>query len=536
MFLLPFFLYAETHYRFKYFFSLYNNSEPEIIADGPHRLDPDKPYPVLILIKDADIYPVQLMSITVTISHNARQEYTHTFEFSPALMIRSHFWWKILDLNFTGNLASKYGMMHVDVEIVTKQKGKIKITHNNNHRFTSKPPLKFYRSKTYLPSVNGWIYGDTHTHSTYTEDQVEFGSPVAAAPHLCRSMGLSFVGVTDHSYDLDDSADNYLINDPEIPKWKEYQNEIDQVNAREKDFAVIRGEEVSCTNSENYNVHFLLFGNRRFFHGSGDGAEKWFTTESEFTIGEILSQKENNVVAYAAHPTEDVSSLQKVLLKRDEWSLKDMSEKELSGIQILNGSRSDGFYRGMDVWKWMLNRGEKKFILAGNDAHGNFNRFVQIGIPMVMFRENEAQLFGKMKTAALVSALTESDLIDAMGKGRTVITNGPLLTIEMETDSPDVGRIGETVSGKKFVVKFHGETTDEFGTFTHIKIFIGIIGKGERILFEIRQFRNPYSIHQISDWHQAEFFSYIRAEAYTQHGHGIDRDGFCYTNPIWIQP
>ena len=536
MFLFPFFLYAETHYRFKYFFSLYKNSEPEIIADAPHRLDPDKPYPILILIKDADKYPVDLVSITITVTHNARKEYSHTFEFSPILKINTHLWWKILDLNFTGNLASLFGMMNVDVEITTKQNGKIKITRNNNHRFTSKPPLKFYRSKTHLPSINGWIFGDTHTHSTYTEDQVEFGSPIAVAPHLCRSMGLSFVGVTDHSYDLDDSVDNYLLNDPNLPKWKAYQLEVDLLNAQEKDFAVLRGEEVSCTNSENNNVHFLLFGNRRFFHGSGDGAEKWFKTDSEFTIQEIIAQKEKNVVVYAAHPTEEVSFIQRLFLKRDEWSVTDMVDKGLAGIQILNGGRTDGFYRGMDIWKWMLNRGEKKFLLAGNDAHGNFNRYVQINIPMVTFRENEDQLFGKMKTAVLSPSISEADIIEAIGKGRTVVTNGPLLTIELETDSPDVGKVGETVKGKKFVVKLHGETTDEFGKFSFIKIYFGIIGKGERILFEIRQFRNPHSIHQISDWHQAEFFSYIRAEAYTQHAHGIDRDGFCYTNPIWIQP
>jgi hypothetical protein len=208
----------------------------------------------------------------------------------------------------------------------------------------------------------------------------------------------------------------------------------------------------------------------------------------------------------------------------------------LSGVQILNGERSDGFYRGMDVWKWLLNRGEKKFLLAGNDAHGNYNRYVQISIPMLAFHEKETQILGKMKTAVRTHAVTESAIIDALSKGRSVITNGPIVTIELETEPPDIAVIGETVKGNKFVVKLHGETTDEFGHFSSIVIYYGIIGKGEHKLFEIKQFNNPTSIHQISNWHQAEFFSYIRAEAFTHNGHGIDRDGFCYTNPIWIQP
>jgi hypothetical protein len=533
----PFILsYAETHYRFKYFFSLYKKSEPEIIADAPHRVDPDKPYPVMILIKDADQYPVELCSLKMTLYHNAGKVHTQSFSFPTPIAIRSHYYYKIIDIHFNGPLSSLYGHMTMDVEMTILHNGRTKVVRNNNHRFTSKVPLKFYRSRTKLPSLIGWIYGDAHTHSTYTDDQVEFGSPISAAPHLCRAMGISFFGVMDHSYDLDDRVDNYLLNDPELPKWKAMQREIDDVNGREREFAVLRGEEVSCTNSDRNNVHFLLFGNRRFFHGSGDGGEKWFRTKSEFTIREILEQKEKNVVAFASHPTEEVPYLQRLLLRRDEWNVNDMTETHLAGIQILNGEYSEGFLRGLDIWKWMLKRGDRKFLLAGNDAHGNFNRFVQISIPMLSFREKETQIFGQMKSAVQTNFISEPSIIEAMGKGRVVITNGPMVTISVETDSPDVGTVGETVVGSRYVVKVQGRTTDEFGTFRSIIVFVGVIGRTERKLFEITEFTDPYSIHRISDWNEAEFFSYIRAEATTTNAHGLDRDGFCFTNPIWIQP
>jgi len=536
MLLFPFLLYAETHYRFKYFFSLYKKSEPEIIADAPHRVDPDKSYPIMILVKDAHLYPVELRSVKVTLTHNAKKVYTHTFEFSPGISLSAHYWHKIIEIPFSGSLSSCFGLMYGDVEIVTIQNGTLRVTRNNNHRFTSKVPLKFFRSKTHLPAINNWIYGDAHTHSTFTDDQVEFGSPISAAPKLCRAMGLSFFGVTDHSYDLDDRIDNYLVNDHELPKWKKLQFEIDKLNSHENDFAILRGEEVSCSNCDNSNVHFLLFGNRKFFHGTGDGGEKWFKTQSEYTIQEILAAKEKNVITYASHPTEEVPFLQRMLLRRGEWAVSDMAEKELNGIQILNGETGEGFFRGMEIWKWMLKRGEKKFLLAGNDAHGNFNRFVQIRIPMLSFIEKESQIFGKMKTAVFTSEISETAIIDAIGKGRTVVTNGPLLTIEIETDTPDIGKVGETVIGNAFVVKLQAATTDEFGKFSSIKIFYGVIGKNEQKLFEIKEFNNPYSIHTISNWHRAENFSYIRAELFTHNAHGIDREGFCYTNPIWIQP
>lgn len=532
----PVFLYAETHYRFKYFFSLYKKSEPEIIADGPYRLDPETPYPILVLIKDAHHYPVELVEIRITLYNNAQKVQTLNFGYPAGTMINEHYWYTIVEVPFTDTLSGLFGTFTADVEIVTQRNGRTFRTRNNNHRFTSKAPLTFYRSKSKLPSIPGWVYGDAHTHSTYTEDQVEFGSPITAGPKLCRAMGLSFFGVTDHSYDLDDRVDNYLLNDPSIPKWHALQDEVDEVNRTEKEFAVLRGEEVSCTNSNGNNVHYLIYGNRRFFHGSGDGGEKWFKTKSEYTIPQILEEKEDQVVTFASHPTEEVPLLQQLLLKRDEWSVSDMTLPKLHGIQILNGERSDAFLRGMDIWKWMLNRGIKKFLLAGNDAHGNFNRFVQISIPMLSFREKDSQLFGKMKSAVLCHTVTEAGILEAIAAGRSVITNGPLVTFSIETDAPDSGNVGSTVRGSRFIVKLHAHSTEEFGHFHTITVIMGIIGKGERTLYRITEFTDSLSLHTLSDWYPAEFFSYIRVEATTHGATGTDRAGFCYTNPIWIQP
>ncbi len=531
----PIFLYAETHFRFKYFFSFLKKSEPEILVDAPHRLDPDAALPIMILIKDADKYPIRFLRATVSMYQHSRRIYHRTFETQKGIDITSHYWWRIFEIEFKGELQSIVGLISADVEITFLQNGKIKSIRNNNHRTSSRSPLKFYRSQTSLPALPGWIFGDTHTHSTYTEDQVEFGSPISAGPRLCKAMGLSFFCVTDHSYDLDDRLDNYLLNDPAIPKWHQLQSEIDDVNHREKDFAVIRGEEVSCTNSDNKNVHFLLFGARKFFHGSGDSAEQWFRTQCEHTVTDLLWQKERAVAAYASHPTEEVPLLQRLLINRGEWTKKDMSREELHGIQILNGEKSENFSNGLDVWKWLLLRGEKKFILAGNDAHGNYNRFIQIGIPFFSIREKESQLFGKMKTA-VYSPVSENEIVSALQHGRCVITNGPMLVIEMETDTNNVGKIGETVRGKKYIVKVRAVTTEEFGKFKTIRIICGVIDKKERIVLEIKNFTDPFTVHCITDWETAENFSYIRAEASTKDALGIDREGFCYTNPIWIQP
>ena len=531
----PIFLYAETHYRFKYFFSFLKTSEPEILADAPYRLDPDKPLPILLLAKDAHAYPFEIISVQITVQRNAQFIHSETVQPDRPLHVENKYWWRVVEIFFKDDLSAIYGHLDVYVEIKIKQNGKIKTILNNNHRTSTKTPLKVYRSQSRLPSIPGWIFGDVHTHSTYTEDQVEFGSPIAASTVLCKAMGLSYFCVTDHSYDLDDSVHSYLENDPGVPKWKALQSEVAEVNIRTQDFAVVRGEEVSCENADGKTVHLLLLGSRKFFHGSGDGAEKWFQTKCEHTVPSVLSNKELPAAAYAGHPTEDVPFLQRLLLNRGEWTKGDMASPGLDGIQILNGELSDSFRNGLDVWKWLLLKGEKKFIAAGNDAHGNFNRFIQIGIPFFKIKEKETQLFGKMKTV-LFSSPNENAVISALKQGRSVITNGPLLVIDAETDRNGNGRIGDTVRGERFILKIKGQTSAEFGRFSSITVYIGTIGKKEKILIEQTTFADPYAIHTISEWETISAFSYIRAEGFTTDGQGTDRHGFCYTNPIWISP
>lgn len=535
MMLLPVLAYAEVHYRFKYFVSLLRMNEPEVLADAPHRLDPGAPLPVMVLIKDADRYPVEIEQMTFTLRQGGTELHTESFVPPSPIPVRSHWWWHIHALRFDGALAERFGMFDLDVTVTLLRGGQRRAVRNNNLRTTTKRPLRVYRSRTPLPSLPGWITGDVHTHSTYTEDQVEFGSPIAAAAELSAAMGLSFFCATDHSYDLDDRVDDYLQNDPAIPKWHAFQREVDEVNRRSKDVTVVRGEEVSCENGAGRSVHFLLLGTRKFFHGSGDGAEQWFRFDCEHTIASVIAGMEPGTAAYAAHPTEEAPFLQRLLLGRGEWSADDMAVPGLHGIQILNGERNRPFRNGLAVWRRFLLEGRRTFIAAGNDAHGNFNRFIQVFIPFVYIAERPHQLFGRMRT--LVRSLnTERNIVDALASGRSVITSGPALGIEVETETHGLGRIGDTVRARSIVVKTVARSTAEFGRFTSLRIVLGTVGGTERVLSEQRSFTDPFSVHTVGERVSLDAFSYIRAEAETTDGEGTDRDGFCHTNPIWITP
>lgn len=238
------------------------------------------------------------------------------------------------------------GWIECDVEMTINVYNQNRIYHNDNYRTSSRRPLRIFVSKDPLPKFKQLHFGECHSHSSFTDDQVEFGAPIETSSLLCRPLGLSFQCVTDHSYDLDDSIDNYLLHDPKLPKWHTLQQKVHTLNNRRKDFIIVRGEEVSSRNSADQNIHLLLLGNRKYFYGSGDGAEQWFKTRSEHTIQDILNNMDSSSIAFAAHPREHVSILQRLLLHRGTWNEQDLTSKKLSGIQFINGKQTDGFWEG----------------------------------------------------------------------------------------------------------------------------------------------------------------------------------------------
>lgn len=532
----PIFSYAEIHYRFKYFFSFLKTKEPEILFDAPYRIEPDSDLPLLFLIKDADLFPVQIRSVKITISNSVSALHHIEHFFNPALIINTHYWQDFFPIPFTAEIENYFGMLFIDVECEYFVNGRIKKCKNNNYRTATKNPLRVYRSKNHLPSFTGWIHGEIHSHSHYTEDQVEFGVPITAAKKLSSALGLKYFCVTDHSYDLDDSLNSYLKNDAELPKWKLFQEEVERENNTQQEPTVVRGEEVSARNSHGKNVHFLLYGSKKYFPGSGDSAEKWFRTTSELSISDIIKNSDPETVLYAGHPTEQVPFLQKIFLGRDEWHLADMSLQGLHGIQILNGEMNSTFSSGFSIWKSLLLQGKKLFLAAGNDAHGNFNRYIQLGIPFLFIHEKETQIFGRMKTVVHVKQNSENEILQALRFGKSIITNGPVVLHEIENKYQQSAEMGGMLEGKLIIVKLRGRSSEEFGEFSSLKIIKGVIEQTETVFAEITEFATPYEFHFITEWQPIESFSYIRIEASTKNGKGKDAESFCYTNPIWILP
>lgn len=528
-FMLPIILYAETHYSFKGVYSRLKKKEPEIIIDVPQRIEPNNSIPVLLLCKDAHLYPLKLKSIEFAVYKNQESIYNKQLDYNDS--IQSQFWWKIFEIELKEPIL---GNIQLDVKFQIEINGKVRSYHNDNYRISSHQPFDVYLANSELPKQNGWHFGDLHYHSSFTADQVEFGAPLEPTARLAKAMGLSFFAATDHSYDLDDFEDNPLKNDPDLKKWKTLHNEIESFNQKAKSgFAIIPGEEVSCGNAKNRNVHALVLNNEKFISGKGDSAERWLRTKPDFLIPEILEQLEDDSVAIAAHPEISPPFLQWLLIRRGKWSLNDYLHKGIIGLQVWNSRDDEYLAKGIKSWVGLLLRGERKYIFAGNDAHGNFNRFRQIGFPFWTMREHKNEIFGNARTGLyLENQLSKSEILKAIRKGRAIITNGPFAQMTLENENHQSALIGDEISGNNFSVRLSAISNVEFGELFRVKLICGNIGeKREIIVLEENKFNDHYHFEKTAFFSPPSPTGYFRMEIQSK----IEGLKKCFTNPIWFK-
>lgn len=442
-------LYAETHYRFPLFpFSRYFRREPEIIFDAPYRLQPGLPLPVTLIIKDANRFPIELEEVLIQGTGLDGGKISARFPINR--FMECQFWHTIFDFD-PGNLPP--GLILVDCALTFRINGRQKVARNDNHRGLSHSPLSVYRAEDPLPMLPGWSAGELHCHTSYGADYVEFGAPLEAIQRTAEAIGLGWTALTDHSYNLDDLPDDFLRQDPELIKWQMLWEEAERLS--KKGIALLPGEELTVRNGRGRNVHLIILGNREFLFGSGDGAEKWFRTRSELSINEALSRVSLDAFTAAAHPLVPTPRLEWLLVGRGEWSQADLAHDRLDGWQIANGSWTVDFNRGYRLWEKSLEQGKNIPIFAGNDAHGNFNRFRQVRLPMMSLHEHNQHIFGNFRTMIQPDSHHLPEIISALKNKPVVITDGPALEL--------------TIRNRNAIVNW--KTTPEYGKINSLKIF-----------------------------------------------------------------
>jgi hypothetical protein len=521
----PFFLsYAEMHYRSRFIPSLLFRGQPEIIFDTPARIEAGHPIPLVLMVKDADRFPVQLDEVIIRMAGENGLRRTYRFPYH-GMEIREPWWWDSF------NLASEQtGKATIHACAQTRIDGKRFPVTTDNYPGTSKAPLTVHISPDRLPTAEGWIHGDIHCHSAFTSDQVEFGAPLEVLSLAAICMGLDWIAVTDHSYDLDDYPDDYLAPDPGLTKWHLMREKAKLLTGSLDRFTVISGEEVTCRTGKGRNSHLLALNSGRYIPGTGDSGERGLLTHTEHSIAEAAAAcMEWGGLACAAHPLEPASPAERIFLNRGAWTSRDLDTPGITGLQIYNGARDRGFARGMREWIRLLLQGKHLYAFGGSDSHGDMNRQRAIRIPFLCLKEGEDHLFGSVRTAVFAPANSTPDIIEALRCGRALVTDGPFIDLTVDAYGW-IARPGDPVLSGRLPVRVDFLSTPEFGSLRKCRILAGEQNTGkERILSVLAKTKSPVYRHEFESMLNLENTLYVRAECETTEGK------ICFTNPIWIE-
>jgi len=516
-------LYAETHYRFRYFFSYLYKREPEIIADVPHRLEPGQILPVLIIIKDADKFPVEITSLKVFVDKIQVRIST------DVIVPEGSYFEEILEID-RSRIDS--GLHMVDIQINYLCSGKTYSCFNDNYRSTGKESFPVYFAAQKWPTPKGYISGEVHAHTSFTSDQIEFAASPKVTAKMAQAMGMHYFCATDHSYDLDDFEDDYSKNDPQLGKWNRYLKVLSNLNSEMHGFCIIPGEEVSVRNHENRNIHLLVFNPKQFFPGSGDSGDSIKKNHSELSINDVINKLDDDSIAVAAHPIDRIPVLQKRFLNRSEWQIPDILDNNLNIIQMINSNSDPHIHLAIEFWKIFLLKGKRVLGMAGNDAHGNFARYRQIKLPFLLMKESYDQLFGFWRTVLFHpdDTISVSSIIKAFRNGQFYFSNGPGVCFSAELNGLSHGMGSQIESADSIHLK--ASSNKEFGRLKRVQIYQGIIGTNhENLLFEKKVFKNEYNSKIMLNKFDKDQNSYFRAAVISENERGIFR---AFSNPVWI--
>ena len=519
-------LYAETHFRFWIPFSRYFKKEPELIFDTPWRLEPGQDLTFFLVVKDAHTYPTMLDSVEIEVYQNEKMITTQKWVLDKKVQeMQSDFEFTISKPQLPSGEITVFPRLNYSIS------GKQCQMLVDNYSQTQKDPLRITISDSCLPSLEGWLAGDTHLHTSLTNDQIEFGASLRQTRMAAKRLGLDFITATDHSYDLDDDPSDYLQNDPDLTKWHQSRKLINNMNLDSAP-TIIPGEEISVFNRRGATVHFLHYNDPIYFPGSGDSGEDWPKLSSEISIDDVLSQRSPNTISVGAHTGYRFPFLQRLLLKRGHWEDADHNNPDLDGVQILSGSPSYiAFHTSRQLWIDALLRGKKLAVYGGSDGHGNFNRNWHIKLPVWSMGTSEDQIFGQCRTLVKSDSAMVDDLTRAMKQRRTALSTGPVGDLNIISGNA-VSGVGDTVQankGDQLEVRVIGHSSTEFGEEMDFTLYLGDLYNQEETI--LSHFSEKSDMFEMSIELSASSNAYVRLEISSE---GSRWPGIYLSSPIWI--
>ncbi|GEM_PF-2873511 len=446
-----------------------------------------------------------------------------------------------------------------------------------------------------FPKIAGWYYGDTHYHTSFTDNYYEEGGTFGMISRCGMAMGLDWTATTDHA--SNNSGDQFpmgeFANDLEEDEWNPLGDSC--AYYKTDNFKIIRGEEITVKNDavipdddgpNDNTAHMLSIGNTDYIEGPV-GPDAYFEDGDHSNLKSLTSRLEllENMpqgIAIAAHPTD--TWLVPVYEDIIPWgtAMYDTGLSSFSrfvGLEFYNErnfyftDNSDyinpdvyvnpfpvwqpqadwdsNFVKGLDVWDSLLcanlNPIRKVFAYGGSDAHGDFN-YHYYGLTLLFYSSIGVtdNAFAKARTCVYCpDGMGENgeNVLDALKNGVCVVTDGPFLIFGIDADGdgsvfgPYDAIIGGTAAppsaGANPKLVCYWKSTPEFGPIEYMKLIVGTPSGTTEYTQSVNNYSGYVSIDITPYIPQGENRFYYRLEAYCPQIDGYP--GYrAITNPIWV--
>ena len=160
-------------------------------------------------------------------------------------------------------------------------------------------------------------------------------------------------------------------------------------------------------------------------------------------------------------------------------------------------------------------------LFAGDDAHGNFNRFRQVKLPMLALHERCRHLFGQMLTHIVSDAQPNAaGILQQLKQGPVCVSDGPALEVSVVRAKNGSNPLEKVKAADTGSIKVRFASTPEFGS----AIELVIVTKGAKHVLKTGQQEERIGRY-LSSWRD-EFIlptalrGYVRAELTTKDSKG----------------
>lgn len=417
--------YAEHHYRFKLPWSPIHRPRPEMIVDAPCLAVAGQPVPIWLVVHDAHRFPRRLLSARITVRAGG-QLHQQEVGFDQELSDPFHF----LSLPWPGPEIPGENLLDVIFQ-VEDSKGRRETFRNHSLPGVADASLRVLRLAGGFPFPKGWVSGDLHCHTHWSQDPVEFGADPSVLQAASKASGMDFFAATDHSYDFAWESPGFMVPADPAKAFARFRQSLPMDRPGEP--VVLPAEEVSCGNHLGENVHLLVIDHPEYLPGQGDGGRRWFANRPDLSLAQVLERTlASGAPTFAAHPLPQISWLQRRIFRRGDYHSQDMLPG-LTGLQFWNGHAGKDFEQGKQMWIRESAAGRFLRPVAGNDAHGDLNRATHVKVPLFRLGTTQKHRFGHARTWLSMGEGVEIgrvNLREALKHAPVQLSDGPFLWVD----------------------------------------------------------------------------------------------------------